>query len=170
MLCLHFAVMPIPFLIEIRSSVRFPIVQCCQIIPLVPLVTIPSGRSRYLVCARSNHHYVIFPQQCFMESRHCLAAASVIFGQAGQVPSAEDSKLSHFIVSCSGFEFKALILTSHSVGTSPLYWPGGVVKCCKALLHQAERREAGRGPTELVHQYMSTGRVRLAQRLGESGR
>ncbi|KAF7247214.1 hypothetical protein EYD10_06648 [Varanus komodoensis] len=29
-------------------------------------------------------------KQCFMESRHCLAAASVIFGQAGQVPSAED--------------------------------------------------------------------------------
>lgn len=27
-----------------------------------------------------------------MEARHCLAAASVIFSQAGQVPSAEDSK------------------------------------------------------------------------------
>lgn len=33
-----------------------------------------------------------FCQQCFMEARHCLAAASVIFSQAGQVPSAEDSK------------------------------------------------------------------------------
>ncbi|CAI5774549.1 KIF-binding protein [Podarcis lilfordi] len=31
-------------------------------------------------------------KQCFMESRHCLAAASVIFGQAGQVPSAEDNE------------------------------------------------------------------------------
>ncbi|NXW32209.1 KBP protein, partial [Phaetusa simplex] len=31
-------------------------------------------------------------KQCFMEARHCLAAASVIFSQAGQVPSAEDSK------------------------------------------------------------------------------
>lgn len=27
-----------------------------------------------------------------MEARHCLAAASVIFSQAGQVPSAEDGK------------------------------------------------------------------------------
>ncbi|XP_033004883.1 KIF-binding protein isoform X2 [Lacerta agilis] len=31
-------------------------------------------------------------KQCFMESRHCLAAASVIFGQAGQVPSVEDNE------------------------------------------------------------------------------
>ncbi|XP_042315498.1 KIF-binding protein [Sceloporus undulatus] len=31
-------------------------------------------------------------KQCFMESRHCLAAASVIFSQAGQVPSAEDNE------------------------------------------------------------------------------
>ncbi|KAG8135286.1 hypothetical protein E2320_008318 [Naja naja] len=30
-------------------------------------------------------------KQCFMESRHCLAAASVIIGQAGQMPSAEDT-------------------------------------------------------------------------------
>uniref|UniRef100_A0A8C5NQ97 KIF-binding protein n=1 Tax=Junco hyemalis TaxID=40217 RepID=A0A8C5NQ97_JUNHY len=30
-------------------------------------------------------------KECFMEARHCLAAASVIFSQAGQVPSAEDS-------------------------------------------------------------------------------
>uniref|UniRef100_A0A8C9NVP6 KIF-binding protein n=1 Tax=Serinus canaria TaxID=9135 RepID=A0A8C9NVP6_SERCA len=29
-------------------------------------------------------------KECFMEARHCLAAASVIFSQAGQVPSAED--------------------------------------------------------------------------------
>lgn len=33
-----------------------------------------------------------FSQDCFMEARHCLAAASVIFSQAGQVPSAEDGK------------------------------------------------------------------------------
>ncbi|NWR59082.1 KBP protein, partial [Bucorvus abyssinicus] len=32
-------------------------------------------------------------KQCFMESRHCLAAASVIFSQAGQVPSAEDNEM-----------------------------------------------------------------------------
>ncbi|NXN98724.1 KBP protein, partial [Rhinopomastus cyanomelas] len=31
-------------------------------------------------------------KQCFMESRHCLAAANVIFSQAGQVPSAEDNE------------------------------------------------------------------------------
>ncbi|XP_062467663.1 KIF-binding protein isoform X2 [Pezoporus occidentalis] len=31
-------------------------------------------------------------KQCFMESRHCLAAASVVFSQAGQVPSAEDNE------------------------------------------------------------------------------
>ncbi|XP_062989097.1 KIF-binding protein [Elgaria multicarinata webbii] len=31
-------------------------------------------------------------KHCFMESRHCLAAASVIFGQAGQVPSVEDNE------------------------------------------------------------------------------
>lgn len=43
-----------------------------------------------------------------MESRHCLAAASVIFGQAGQVPSAEDSKSSHFNPHCSGFELYGL--------------------------------------------------------------
>ncbi|XP_034631886.1 KIF-binding protein isoform X1 [Trachemys scripta elegans] len=30
-------------------------------------------------------------KQCFMESRHCLAAANVIFSQAGQVPSSEDN-------------------------------------------------------------------------------
>ncbi|XP_039552183.1 KIF-binding protein isoform X2 [Passer montanus] len=29
-------------------------------------------------------------KECFMEARHCLAAANVIFSQAGQVPSAED--------------------------------------------------------------------------------
>nr|XP_020663617.1 KIF1-binding protein [Pogona vitticeps] len=32
-------------------------------------------------------------KQCFMESRHCLAAANVIFSQAGQVPSAEDNEM-----------------------------------------------------------------------------
>nr|XP_008113404.1 PREDICTED: KIF1-binding protein [Anolis carolinensis] len=31
-------------------------------------------------------------KQCFMESRHCLASASVIFSQAGQVPSSEDNE------------------------------------------------------------------------------
>ncbi|KAL8186966.1 UNVERIFIED_CONTAM: hypothetical protein K2H54_025032 [Gekko kuhli] len=31
-------------------------------------------------------------KQCFMEARHCLAAASVIFAQAGLVPSAEDNE------------------------------------------------------------------------------
>ncbi|XP_019394057.1 PREDICTED: KIF1-binding protein [Crocodylus porosus] len=31
-------------------------------------------------------------KQCFMESRHCLAAASVIFSQVGQAPSAEDNE------------------------------------------------------------------------------
>ncbi|XP_032651116.1 KIF-binding protein [Chelonoidis abingdonii] len=31
-------------------------------------------------------------KECFMESRHCLAAANVIFSQAGQVPSSEDNE------------------------------------------------------------------------------
>lgn len=35
----------------------------------------------------------LFPHQlCFMEARHCLSAANVIFSQTGKNPATEDSK------------------------------------------------------------------------------
>lgn len=37
------------------------------------------------------------PQLCFMEARHCLSAANVIFGQTGKISTTEDSK---FVCAC----------------------------------------------------------------------